>query len=94
MFASEASAGNRVLIAVNSKGNIRDTNFNMVVSIPEVRDFLENAASRHSLHIKGVTYEDGSEPNRGAISREDVATLEEEFAQVKNEMEDVQKNHQ
>lgn len=54
MFTREASAGNRVLVAVNSKGNIRDTNYNMQLNLPEVRTFLEGVADRYDLEINGI----------------------------------------
>lgn len=91
MFEAEESSGNRTLIAVNSKGNIRDTNYNMRLDIPEVRSFLETASEDYGLKIKGLNFNEGGGGGNGQISAQDVAELETEFAQVKSEMEDVQK---
>ncbi|MEL7338766.1 MAG: trypsin-like serine protease, partial [Planctomycetota bacterium] len=43
MFADGSnSGGQRTLIAVNSKGNIRDTNYNMRLDLEDARSWLEN----------------------------------------------------
>lgn len=49
------SGGQRTLIAVNSKGNIRDTNYNMRLDWDSVEDFLRATADRYDLEIVGVT---------------------------------------
>lgn len=59
MFKAEASAGNRVLIAVNSKGNIRDRNYNMRLDRAEVKTFMTDTANREGLKIKGLNFQGG-----------------------------------
>ena len=55
MFANNSDTNpTRELIAVNSKGNIRDTNYNMRLDLPSVRDFLESVADRYDLEIFGL----------------------------------------
>lgn len=55
MFANGSDAGGqRTLIAVNSKGNIRDTNYNMRLDLESVREWLSAVASQYSLEIVGV----------------------------------------
>jgi hypothetical protein len=64
MFANGSDEQkNRTIIAVNSKGNIRDTNYNMRLNWPAVKDFLEDMAQRFSLEIYGVnaTHDDAPE---------------------------------
>jgi hypothetical protein len=58
MFADEATAGNRLLVAVNSKGNIRDTNYNMRLNLESVRTFLTRSSTQHGLQIKGLNLDD------------------------------------
>lgn len=64
MFADGSNSGSsrRKLIAVNSKGNIRDTNYNMRLDLPEVRDWLQSVADQYSLEILGVNA-GGDEPD-------------------------------
>ena len=66
MFASEERAGERTIIAINSKGNIRDTNYNMRLDLPEVKTFLEEAADDHGLQIKGLNMAGGGGGGGGA----------------------------
>lgn len=63
MFSNPATAGNRVLVAVNSKGNIRDTNYNMKLNLPQVRDFVTAVAAGESLKIKGLNFDDQKPPS-------------------------------
>jgi hypothetical protein len=46
--------GRRLLVGVNSAGNIRDTNVNVRLSSPESRDFLTRVARRFGVQICGV----------------------------------------
>ena len=57
MFADKSGASftdHNTLIAVNSKGNIRDTNYNMRLDLDEVREFLQSVADQYDLQIFGV----------------------------------------
>lgn len=56
MFADESHDSNkqRTLIAVNSKGNIRDTNYNMRLDLPDAKGWLEQIAHQYDLEIIGV----------------------------------------
>jgi len=71
MFADGSNAGGqRKLIAVNSKGNIRDTNYNIRLDLPDVRSWLESVAQQYDLEIIGVnsqpdTPDPGPEPDPG-----------------------------
>lgn len=84
MFANEASSGNRILVGVNSKGNIRDTNYNMRINLREVRDFLTQIANDYSLDIKGLNYEDepGGDGGNGRIGSRDFERLSSELDDV------------
>ena len=54
MFADGSDRGGmRKLIAINSKGNIRDTNYNMRLSIPAVADFFKSITDRYDLVMYG-----------------------------------------
>ena len=57
MFAdgSNRDGATRQLIAINSKGNIRDTNYNMRLSLDGVKSWLVEVAERYDLEIHGVT---------------------------------------
>lgn len=92
MFASEASPGNRTLVGVNSKGNIRDTNYNMRINLREVRDFLNTVARDHDVEIKGLTYD--SEPGSGgsgSIGSQDLQRLDEELGDVLRVVDDLRR---
>lgn len=57
MFADKSNdshSDHNVLVAVNSKGNIRDTNYNMRLDYAGVREWLESVANSYSLEIYGV----------------------------------------
>ena len=84
MFSSEASAGSRVLVAVNSKGNIRDTNYNMRLDLAEVRTFLTESASREGLRIKGLNWDEGGGGGNGehTDARRALSELEKEVNDV------------
>ena len=57
MMANNSDAGGvRTLIAVNSKGNIRDTNYNLRLDLDSVRDFLMRTAERYDLVMYGATH--------------------------------------
>jgi len=43
------------IVAVNSKGNISDTNYNLQLSLPESVNFMKAFAERNSVEICGVT---------------------------------------
>ena len=81
MFHSTSKAGSRTLIAVNSKGNIRDTNYNMRLDIDEVREFLELSADRHGLEIYGVNarHEDG---DGDSVAKNALRELKRELSDV------------
>lgn len=55
------AGGQRTLIAVNSKGNIRDTNYNMRLDLDNVASWLQQIADQYDLEIIGVN-SDGEEP--------------------------------
>lgn len=55
MFADGSPSGNRTLIAVNSKGNIRDTNYNMRLDLDTSKEFLTDIANRFDVEIQGIT---------------------------------------
>jgi len=57
MMANESN----VLVAINSKGNIRDTNYNMRLNLESVNDFLTATANRYDLEMLGITA--GGEPD-------------------------------
>ena len=63
--SDESSSDVNTLIAVNSKGNIRDTNYNMRLDLESVRDFLRSTADRYDLEMWGVNYEPdpGTDPD-------------------------------
>jgi hypothetical protein len=46
-----------ILLGVNSKGNIEDTNYNLRLDLPEVRDFLAAKAAEMSFEICGINSE-------------------------------------
>jgi hypothetical protein len=46
--------GNRLLGGINSKGNIRYTNYNLRLEIKESIDMLKEFAKKHSVEICGV----------------------------------------
>ena len=52
--SDQSTTDHNTLIAVNSKGNIRDTNYNMRLDLDSVREFLESVADRFDLEIYGV----------------------------------------
>jgi hypothetical protein len=54
MFADGSDVGKRTLVAVNSKGNIRDYNLNMRLNWPEVKTFFESIIDRFEVSIFGV----------------------------------------
>lgn len=64
MFADGSNAGGRrKLIAVNSKGNIRDTNYNMRLDNPAVADFFKSLVDSFELKIYGFNESDAPDPN-------------------------------
>lgn len=62
MFADGSDVGKRVIIGINSKGNIRDTNYNMRLDLPSVAEFLNNVAIRYDLEIYGLNAGEEPEP--------------------------------
>jgi hypothetical protein len=66
MFADGSDRGNvRKLIAINSKGNIRDTNYNMRLSVAGVSDFFKSIADRYQLEIYGFNKSRQPDDNGG-----------------------------
>lgn len=65
MFADGSDlGGQRTIIAINSKGNIRDTNYNMMLQLSEVKTFFEQASNKYGLEIYGFNAElDPDEPD-------------------------------
>jgi hypothetical protein len=71
------------LLGVNSKGNIRDTNYNTRTDVPESRSFLQKVATDNNIEICGINAACGGEPQppppppppppEGCDSREDQA---------------------
>ncbi len=45
----------KVLMGVNSKGNISDTNYHHNLSLPETQTFLRDVATEHGVDICGIT---------------------------------------
>lgn len=52
----------RYLIGVNSKGNIKDTNWNLRTDIPETQTFMKSFASTNGVVICGINSDCGSDP--------------------------------
>lgn len=90
MFKTEASAGSRVIIAVNSKGNIRDTNYNMRLDLPQVRTFVVEAANRAGLKIKGHNIDGGAGGDQGGAKQ----VLEELVQEMNDVNEKIRKLQQ
>ncbi len=67
MFADTSDASledHNTLIAVNSKGNIRDTNYNLRLDYDGVGEWLESIANARDLEIYGVNAQpDEPDPN-------------------------------
>ena len=86
MFTEAASAGNRVLVAVNSKGNIRDTNYNMRLNLELVANFLNQSAAQYGLKIKGLNFDNNSGQNSSS-AKEVLAELMQEVGEVNAKIE-------
>jgi len=78
------------IIAINSKGNIRDTNYNMRLNLEAVKDFLLATCSSHNLKMYGVNVDDEQPPlpppnqpcnDAGKLTRM-LAEREQEFADL------------
>jgi hypothetical protein len=48
------SAGDYLVLGINSKGNIKDTNYNLRLDLPESQEFLKTVATEKSVEICGI----------------------------------------
>lgn len=57
-----SDGGKQKLLGINSKGNIKDTNYNTRTDVPESVSFIKEFASKNAVTICGVNSECGSGP--------------------------------
>ena len=83
MFADGSNTGERIIIGINSKGNIRDTNYNLRLDLDSVKEFLANMASRYDLEIYGLNAGDEPAPPPDPGPGEDRYTLTQQIAYLR-----------
>ena len=55
--------GKKLLLGINSKGNIQDTNYNTRLDMTESKDFMKQVASSNGVDICGVNSDCSSDPS-------------------------------
>jgi len=81
-FFSTSSGNANILLTVNSKGNIRDTNYTARLDVQESKTFLQQMVTKHTVDICGINKDCGvappppppPPPPGGCVSQEQKAT--------------------
>lgn len=67
--------GEKILIAINSKGNIRDTNYNTRIDLKISQQFYKQVAEKHKVEICGINKYCKKEPPTPQIPNDTCKTI-------------------